>query len=164
MAGFFQNLFYFYLNVGTYMWVTIAARRGCGIRCSWSYKKLWASRMGWELNVGPLWESQTFLATVPSLQTPLAGCQRKEWKHSSAFLSYSSQGVLAVKTVCHISTHSHLRPTSGRVHPTDITVTRRHNTINSNSAHHGTQTGPRPISPLSKKALGLPYTEPNLIH
>lgn len=40
MAGSFQNLFHFYLYVGTHMWVTIAARRGCGIPCSWSYKTL----------------------------------------------------------------------------------------------------------------------------
>lgn len=40
MAGSFQNLFHFYLYVGTHMWVTIAARRGCGIPCSWRYKTL----------------------------------------------------------------------------------------------------------------------------
>lgn len=87
--------------------------------------------MGWELNVGPLWESQTFLATEPSLQTPLTGCQQKEWKHSYAFLSYSSQGVPAVKTVCHIRTHSRLRPTPGSVHPTDNS--------NKTSQHHQQQ-------------------------
>ena len=54
MVGSFKNLFYFYLHLGTHMWVTIAARKRVQDPLQLELQEDVSFSYGWGLNVGPL--------------------------------------------------------------------------------------------------------------